>query len=115
MIWADRAGLGLWAIGMIAIGLMLCGGLFGPITVSASQPAEFVLPSQNPFADLDQAAGIEPPITALYRAADGALRLTAFAALPAWLNFRIVDFVFGGPMRRKTRRQAGSRLPASDG
>ncbi len=110
MIWADRAGLGVWAIGMVAIALMFSAGALEP----AFAPPPKVC--TNPFAQYDSPPTcIMPGTESIDGWGNGDLRrqggfqitaelagkLTGFVVLPLWLVLRIVDFMFDGPSRRR--------------
>ncbi len=116
MIWADRVGLGRWAICVVALTVLLFAGFFGPLV-----PPERSNNPYDAFDDLDKAkpsfafpsdqftdgqVGIGPPKTGLRIAGEAAIRMTVFVALPIWLVLRIVDFMLGGPMRRRRSRRA---------
>lgn len=72
MIWADRIGLGLWAIWMVLGAVVVSQGLINGANLQASAIATvFFMP--------------------------------ATLAIPVWLILRIVDFMLGGPGRRRLR------------
>ena len=76
MAWPDRFGLGaLWLVALACAALNVMGW-------SASDP---------PMVHVDQFAG---SLTAL----------SLVFALPAWIVARILDFVLGGPQRRRAAR-----------
>ena len=117
MVWVDRAGLGLWAIGLVVVAVLLFSGFLGPLTQQPSnvfdkfdKSSSFFLPSEkDPFSDLDKTVASDHPKGALLVAGEVAVKMTAFVVLPLWPILRIIDFIFGGPARRRSRRQAIAR------
>ena len=90
MIWADRAGLSLWAIGVVAVALALAAGLFGPIARPAPGEPDFVIHYGNHGVVTYQKVGDKPFKVASFFAIKTAARFTGFVALPVWLVLRAI-------------------------
>ena len=110
MIWADRIGVAISAIIVLACALLYAGGLVTRPTIPL--PARTVTAEElkkNPLADLQAAYDAEGTWTTrtepgnIADAAAYAVRAILWIALPAWLILRILDFAFGGPARRRAR------------
>ena len=128
MMWPERAALGLWAILSIALVGLYANGLLNAVAPAerlenyvwrsssvpiGKEPPSAAPPTSGDFLtdlqnaqrkdEIDAEVGIIPD-----RKADvGDLlslivrKVGLFCALPVWLILRIVDFVFGGPARRR--------------
>jgi hypothetical protein len=74
MIWADRFGIGVFAL--VVLGMAIVWGR-------------------------GYTPGVDPP---LLEVALKILQAASYVAVPVWLVLRIIDFMAGGPMRRRRAR-----------
>jgi hypothetical protein len=83
MAWPEKVGLGCAC-------LILAFGVWTYFAVTSKVPS-------GAFTDRD-----------LVRLVIGVIKTEFFVALPIWLVARLVDFVIGGPARRKAKAQQNS-------
>jgi hypothetical protein len=100
MIWADRVAIGLWAILAILTIVFAIWGLldFYHLSILAELPNRKMV-----FSDVEVGMGrptLVEYITVIVRIV---LNAGILIALPAWITFRIVDWVFRGPARRTNK------------